>query len=252
MTRMLVDDLNPALPKDVLEAVDVGRNYSWAPSDIDMLLWKHGAKQELDIDELVKKYTSSAADALGEDALEVGGTVPPEPPSLTLLKASALSNSPVKYPLERWLIQAHAYEEGQAAKIGILGRLFSGQLERVKAGVIHDAKRFSVIETSEGRSVEFGVAIRLSVATSKVTGEMELTLPNLAAEAQLHNTDTRIGITVTGYVGPLGALLPAPRKLNVETCIEYTEAFRKIQALVFGEAGWPHVSPTILSYETSE
>ena len=188
MTRMLVDDLDPVIPKDVLEAVDVGRNYSWTPSDIDMLLWKHRAQQDFDIDELVKKYTTNIAPALVEDAPELAEAAPPEPPSLTLLKTSALSGSPVKYPLERWLIQAHAYEESQAAKIGILGRLFSGQVERVKGGVIHDAKRFSVIETSEGRSVEFGVAIRLSVATSKVTGDMELTLPNLAAEAQLHNT----------------------------------------------------------------
>lgn len=153
------------------------------------------------------------------------------------------------YPLERWLVQAHTYSEEQAAKVGILGRLFSGDATRVRGGVIHDAKRFSIVDTENLRKVEVGVAVRLSVATSKVNAKVELTLPNLAAEAQLKNIDTRVGITVVGYKGPLGGLLPAPGKLDVETCAEYMEAFRKIQAVIFGEEGWRFVVPTTLSYD---
>lgn len=153
------------------------------------------------------------------------------------------------YPLERWLIQASAYSEEQAAKLSVFGRLFSGEAQRVKAGVIHDAKRFSIVQTETSRDVEVGVAVRLSVATSRVSGTFELTLPNLAADAQLHGIEARVGITVLGYAGPLGDLLPAPRKLDVETCADYMEAFRKIQAVIFGEAGWRYVVPTVLSYE---
>jgi hypothetical protein len=157
-----------------------------------------------------------------------------------------------KYPLERWLVQAHAYKEEQAAKVSILGRLFSGEANRVKAGVIHDAKRFSVVETEKPRKVEIGVAVRLVVATSSANANFELTLPNIAADAQLNKAEARIGITVVGYTGPLGDILPAPRKLDVETCAEYIAAFRKIQAVIFGRAGWQYVVPTAISYEEQE
>jgi hypothetical protein len=158
---------------------------------------------------------------------------------------------PTDLPLERWLVQAHAYRETQAAKVGILARLFAGEVERVKGGVIHDAKRFSVIQTEQSRSCEVGVAVRLSVATASVRANLELTIPNLAAEAQLSNSDTRVGITVVGYRGPLGDLLPAPRKLDVETCVEYITAFQNIQKVIFGETGWKFVVPTVLSYEAN-
>lgn len=151
--------------------------------------------------------------------------------------------------LEHWRVQAHAYADSQAAKVGLLGRLFSGEAEKVRGGVIHDAKRFTTMRTENSGHVEIGVAVRLSVATSNVRASVELTLPNLAAEAQLRNVDTRVGITVAGYVGPLGDLLPAPGKLDVETCIEYMEAFRQIQALIFGEEGARYLYPTVLSYE---
>ena len=154
-----------------------------------------------------------------------------------------------EYPLETWVIQAHAYSEQQAAKVSILGRLFAGEAQRVKAGVIHDAKRFSLATTESDRKVEIGVAVRLAVATSSINAKFELTLPNLAADAQLNGSEARVGITVIGYTGPLGDILPAPRKLDVETCSEYMEAFRKIQSVIFGEAGWRYVVPTALSYD---
>lgn len=147
------------------------------------------------------------------------------------------------------MIEAHSYNEEQSAKVGILGRLFSGDVSRVKGGVVHDAKRFSIGQTEEGRWVEVGVAVRLSVATSDLKSELQLTLPNLAAEAHLNNVDMRIGITVTGYAGPLGHLLPAPAKLDVDSYVAYIDAFRRLQALVLGQDGWRHVHPTVLSYD---
>lgn len=172
-----------------------------------------------------------------------------EPPEISEFKELKKLHPQAAYPLERWLVQAHAYSEEQAAKVGILGRLFSGEVKRVKGGVIHDAKRFSIVETESARKIEVGVAVRLSVATSNLRAGLDLTLPNLAADAQLNSTDARIGITVIGYTCPLGDLLPAPRKLDVETCVEHIEAFRKIQTVIFGEAGWQYVVPTTLSYE---
>jgi len=152
------------------------------------------------------------------------------------------------YSLERWDIQAYAYSEKQAAQVSLLAGLFGGEIEKVKAGVIHEAKRFS-IETTDKHNLEIGVAVRLSVATSNINSDIDLTLPNLAAAAQLSDTDTRVGISVTGYTGPLGQYLPAPTKLNVESCIEYMNAFREIQKIVFGDKSMPFIFPTVLNYE---
>ena len=198
----------------------------------------HGGEQRLlnIVDEVPRRgerrYLNIAAGPLASEGLE---------PRNGMIESS--------YPLERWLIQAHAYSEEQAAKVSLLGRLFSGEAQRVKAGVVHDAKRFSIVKTETSRDVEIGVAVRLSVATSNMSSNFELTLPNLAADAQLNGVEARVGITVLGFAGPLGDILPAPRKLDVETCAEYVEAFRKIQAFIFGDAGWRYVIPTALSYE---
>jgi len=172
------------------------------------------------------------------------------PPLVDILEQNEMPEA--AYPLERWMIQAHAYSEEQAAHVSMFGRLFSGEAQRVKAGVVHDAKRFSVVSTEKSRLVEFGVAVRLSVATSSVSGKFELTLPNLAADAQLNGIEARVGITVLGYSGPLGDILPAPRKLDVETCAEYLEAFRKIQSVIFGKDGWQYVIPTALAYDEAD
>ncbi|MEE4299961.1 MAG: hypothetical protein V2J24_11015 [Pseudomonadales bacterium] len=150
--------------------------------------------------------------------------------------------------LAYWDVQAHAYQAEQAAEAGIFAGLFGGEAKRVAAGIVHEAKRFAV-ERVDGRMVEIGVAVRLSVATEALDASIGLTLPNLAAAAQLHSVDTRIGIRVIGFGGALGDLLPAPARLDVETCVEYLNAFREIQRVVFCEAGMASVVPTLLSYE---
>lgn len=154
--------------------------------------------------------------------------------------------------LERWLIQAHAFRQEVAADVGLLGRLFSANTKAIKAGVIHEAKRFSLVKSRTGRMIEVGTAVRLSVATASIDSALELTLPNLAASAQLSNHDTRVGITVVGYSGPLGDLLPAPGRLDVESCVEYLKAFDSIQSTIFGKEGWVDIVPTPLSFTNAQ
>jgi hypothetical protein len=54
---------------------------------------------------------------------------------------------------------------------------------------------------------------------------------------------------VSGYTGPLGSLLPAPRSLDVSTMADYVAAFERIQREVFGRKGLPFLSPTVLWIE---
>ncbi len=151
--------------------------------------------------------------------------------------------------LAHWTVQAHAYSTDVAGKISLLGRLFAGETKVARAGVVHEAKRFTKKSTGQNRSCEFGVSVRIFAATTGWNTKLQLTLPNLAADAQLNARDARVAIDVIGYSGSLGSLLPAPERLNVESLAVYLDAFRAVQEVVFGEAGLPFLMPTLLSYE---
>jgi hypothetical protein len=150
--------------------------------------------------------------------------------------------------LDHWEVLAHVYKDQAAAKLSILGGLFSGSGKAVNAGVVHEAKRYYARKADDGTLIETGVAVRLIAATSDWKAEAELTLPNIAAEASLHSADARVRIDVLGYSGPLGTLLPAPKQLDVTTCAEYLQAFANIQAQVFSEQGLPFITPTVIAY----
>ena len=151
--------------------------------------------------------------------------------------------------LEHWTVQAHAYSTDVAGKVSLLGRLFSGEAKADRAGVVHEAKRFTIQRTSQDRVTEFGVSVRIFAAKTGWDTKLQLTLPNLAADAQLNGGDARVAIDVVGYSGPLGSLLPAPERLDVESLAVYLDAFHAVQAAVFGEAGLPFLTPALLSYE---
>ncbi|MEP5624766.1 MAG: hypothetical protein ABJP82_19535, partial [Hyphomicrobiales bacterium] len=115
-----------------------------------------------------------------------------------------------------------------------------------------EAKRFCILSTSKNRRVEYGTAVRLSVVIIGKKLDVALTLPNIAATAQISNLQARISLSVDGYVGPLGNLLPAPAKLNVENLEVYTSAFKSIQEIVFGPEGSTFIAPTLLGYDAGE
>ncbi|OYW24965.1 MAG: hypothetical protein B7Z55_00705 [Planctomycetales bacterium 12-60-4] len=172
--------------------------------------------------------------ALAAESAEVGG-------------ASAPESTPIV--LDRWDIQTHVYQQEAVIKTGLFGGLFGGDVKHVRAGVIQEAKRFGIAETSEKRRLEIGVALRLSVATDLDLATISLTIPNIAASAQLKNSRTRIGLSVIGFVGPLGDLLPAADDLNVESFSVFIDAFKKIQAYVLGKGGEQFLAPTFLGYD---
>ena len=97
--------------------------------------------------------------------------------------------------------------------------------------------------------VETGVAVRLAVATTSFDAQTELSVPNLAAAAQLGLAETRIGIYVMGFRGPIGDIMPAPADLNVENFGSFMDAFEAIQKRVFSIESVPLLSPTILGYQ---
>ena len=151
--------------------------------------------------------------------------------------------------LDRWDVQSHQYTTTADVEASILARLFSSKAQVSSYGIVQEAKRFCILTSDTGRRVEFGTAVRLSVAVLATEFDAALTLPNIAAKAQLSNLRARIALSVDGYVGPLGGILPAPDNLNVENLAVYTTAFKSIQAEVFGSPGLSFLSPTLLGYD---
>lgn len=169
-------------------------------------------------------------------------------PSLAMLEAS-LAAAPATPHLDHWDVKTHTYKQEIAGKVSFLANLFSGSAKQVKAGVIHEAKQFRFEKTDTDRRIEIGVSVRLSVATNAINADFDLSIPNLAAQAQLGMSEARIGISVVGYYGPVGDLLPAPDDLNVENFSIFTSAAKEIQKRVFGPEGVNFLSPTLLSFE---
>jgi hypothetical protein len=154
-------------------------------------------------------------------------------------------------PLDRYDLETYKYRNQAAAEIGLFAKLFSTSGKLVEAGVTQKAKRYRVERTATGRDVEIGVGVRLVVATADLQIDTDLSIPNLAAAAQLGRADTKVGLYVTGYSGHLGDLMPAPDDLKVETYGTFLQAFKAIQARVFSEAGERFQSPAILGYVTA-
>ena len=151
-------------------------------------------------------------------------------------------------PLDRWEVETHQYRTEVTANTGFFANLFKGTGKRVTAGVTQEAKLYRLGRSDDGRAVEIGVAVRLAAATSKYDAEAQLSVPNLAASAQLGLADTKIGIYVLGFAGPIGDIMPAPDNLDVENFATYRDAFVEIQKRVFGPDSVRFLSPTVLAY----
>lgn len=164
------------------------------------------------------------------------------------LEHSALELSSGSELLNRWDIQSHQYSQSTHIDASFLSGLFSGKGNLEKFGVVQEAKRYRTDKLKNGREVEFGTAVRLAAALEAQDFEVALTIPNIAAKAQLSNARARISLSVVGYTGSLGKFLPAPDDLDVENLSVYLEAFKSIQAEVFSEDRMNHISPTSLGY----
>ena len=200
------------------------------------------------VSEGVPADVKAAAETFAETVAAGGAGAPPRTESGLAGAPMPAAGGGAAATLDRWDIQAHQYKTAAEVKTGILVGLFSGRSAMVKSGVVQEAKRYKVQETSKKNRIEFGCAVRLVVATNETEAKVKLTIPNIAAGAQLSQFEARVALSVVGFTGNLGDMLPAPGELNVETLPEYLTAFRKIQAYVFGREGAAFLAPTLLGY----
>ncbi|WP_299923136.1 hypothetical protein [uncultured Pelagimonas sp.] len=148
--------------------------------------------------------------------------------------------------LNRHLISCTAFTRDVKGNVSFFSSLFKAEAEGKKVGVVQEAKVFFVKTDSNGVAVEHGVAVRLQVDASKFSAEANVSIPNIAAEAQLGMSDAQMEISVRGFSGFLGALLPAPDTVNLTSYAAYMEAFQKIQKHVFCEENAEYLVPVVL------
>ncbi len=148
--------------------------------------------------------------------------------------------------LNRHLISCTAFTRDVKGNVSFFSSLFKAEAEGKQVGVVQEAKVFFVKTDDNGVAVEHGVAVRLQVDASEFSAEANVSIPNIAAEAQLGMSDAQMEISVRGFSGFLGDLLPAPDTVNLTSYAAYMEAFQKIQEHVFSEENAEYLVPVVL------
>lgn len=152
--------------------------------------------------------------------------------------------------LNQHFVNTVAYTRDIEGNTSFFSSLFKGDIKASQVGVVQEAKSFAVVETENGPDIEIGVAVRLQVEASRFSSNVQVSIPNIAAEAQLGLSRAEMEISVRGFSMPLGDLLPAPKAVDLTSYTEYVEAFGKVQAFVFSQANRQYLSPVLLGVHT--
>lgn len=118
-------------------------------------------------------------------------------------------------------------------KIPVIGDVGGGGSRRV---VVYEWTRFTNRDTPDGGVDRWGYTIRFCVTVSKLNSSSTITLPFLAAEAQLGRIEASWTMQVRGLRGPQidAAVLP-PESLDVETFVMARKSMQEIVAAVSDE-----------------
>lgn len=147
-------------------------------------------------------------------------------------------------------IEAKVYDKRAQTALQRIAGIVGLSVNVSRVGIVQSAMRYAVVTDPahpHRPEQKWGVAARLVVAATEIKFKGDVTIPVVAASAELGLANAQIGIHVRGYTGDLADLMPAPSSLDVETYAEYIAAFKKIQAKVFGDEA--HQDPMLLEAE---
>jgi hypothetical protein len=133
--------------------------------------------------------------------------------------------------LSDWNWQQTEMSSDLAIKLGFaVGSVSASAQNRT---LIAEFSRTATVE-QDGRNASYGVAARLVVGVTKVEGSVSVTIPVLAAQAQLGHGEASVNLRVSGYVGDkLAGLLPTDvLMLNVDTYSSLTTKMSEIVKLI--------------------
>ncbi|MEO9517122.1 MAG: hypothetical protein ABJH45_16360 [Paracoccaceae bacterium] len=121
-------------------------------------------------------------------------------------------------PDPRKLTQLHIYETVSeikgSAKFSILGKDWG--VSGKKKAFFREARRVHIDKLPDGTKVASGVSVRLKVLVVDWNTEIDFTVPNIAAKAQLGGVSARAHLGVHGYAGSLGLLIQVQDDFGVE------------------------------------
>lgn len=99
-----------------------------------------------------------------------------------------------------------------------------------------------------GAQFRYGTSVRLIVHFSVVQASSKLTLPVIAAEAQLGNVEARVSLSIVGFKGNLPSETQIPwQPFNVETYGVIMERAAKARDYVFAEANAASIAPVLIA-----
>jgi hypothetical protein len=151
--------------------------------------------------------------------------------------------------LGAWRWQQTEMSSNLAVKLGFaVGSVSASTQSRT---LIAEFSRSATVEV-EGAHAQYGVAARLVVGVTSFEAKGALTIPVLAAEAQLGRSQASVNLTVTGYVGDgLAELLPTDiLTLNVDTYSSLTTSISNIVKLIGSDR--ENVRPELLWVEAED
>lgn len=146
---------------------------------------------------------------------------------------------PGRDELDTWEIADDQLSYSAAVKMSL--PVFTVDSKFQSRVLVRDVRRFARREVN-GVLGEYGVAIRLVITVFALNLESTLTLPVVAAQAELNMVSAHAKMTVLGFRdSKVGDLLPSFEKLDIEGLQEYTQSVDKIRSYISrnGEAVFP-------------
>jgi hypothetical protein len=142
--------------------------------------------------------------------------------------------------------------ESDASFAGSLSQgLFSGSGGGRRLVVVEDFYRGKYCTAPSGERLLYGAAVRLRVGISEIKAEMKLTLPFIAASAEVGSARAFYHLSVKGYTGPnIAELIPEPGDFNVETYVGLMDKITKIQKLLTSDTA--NIKPVRLAIDVPD
>lgn len=133
-----------------------------------------------------------------------------------------------------------------ALSLGLsLGNLTTTGEQRVW---VSEQTKYADCTGPDGTGLRYGTSVRLIVHFSAAQASAKLTLPVIAAEAQLGNVEARVSLSIIGFKGTLPPDAQIPwEPFNVETYGVIMERAAKARDHVFADANAASISPVLIA-----
>jgi hypothetical protein len=139
-------------------------------------------------------------------------------------------NIPKAGELDTWKWEQHRLESDVAASLGFgIGSAKGAGRSRTLVAEFSRSKTVSLGATQ----ARYGVAARLVVNVLGIKGDINLTLPFVAAHAEFNNLEAYANLTVEGYTGPkAGALFPEFTAFDVESYVNLMNSLTAMKSTI--------------------